>query len=631
MNRNFYLNFILTILALAVIIFGIILIQTVDIMRLRTEDLITRLVGIEEKIGLLDKRISMPGKVAVDSPAMTSTDPDSHKNRISPPEIANSKFFDPHAVDGGHIIISVRNETKNMNYLVNNESFVSTIWNYCNDSLAERNYEHPEIFQPQLAESWELSQDKMVYTFHLKRGILWHDFKDPVSGKEWKDVAVTAHDFKFYIDTVKNEETDCAPSRTYLKDLDRIEIISDYEFKVFWKKKYFLSESITLGLNPLPRHLYHAYNGPFNGKKFNDDHQRNRMIVGCGPYYFEKWNKGQQIVLRRNEKYYGKQYGVMPAIKYIVFEVIKHPNTQMQALISGDIDRMTMTPEQWVKSSDKPAFKPEKGSLTKLKYPARSYYYIGYNQKKPLFQDRKVRLALTHLVDRQRILKEIYHGLGRITTGNFFMDTPYYDRSIKPYPFSVSKAKELLHEAGWSDSDDDGILDKNGRKFEFTCLMVSNHPIQSKMLPIIKEDMAKAGIIMRINNVEWSVYVQRLEKKSFEVCVLGWALSFESDPYQVWHSSEADKIASSNHISFKNKQADKLIEQIRGCFDLKTRIQLCNKFHRLLHEQQPYTFLITPFSLIAQNNRYQNVRVFPAGIATEIMWVPKNKQQKINF
>ncbi len=626
MNRNVYINIIGTILLVCVIFFGIAIVKSIDKMCRSTEKLASNLNDIQSSIANLEKKIA-EGRIS--APVPSASNVQEQKTSTAPVKIANLQYYDPNAEDGGRLIAAISSETENMNYLINNESFVSAIWGYATDSLTDRNKEHIEIFEPKMAESWSLSDDKMTYTIKLRKGILWHDFTDPVTKKQWKDVEVTAHDFKFYVDVVKNEAVDCAPERSYLKDLDRVEVVSDYEFKVIWSKPYFLSESITLGLSPLPRHLYHAYEGPFDGKKFNDDNERNRMVVGCGPYRFERWDKGQRIVLKRWEKYFGKQYGIMPHLETIVFEVIPHPNTQFQSLVSGMIDRMGLTPEQWTKRTNIPEFDENTGKIGRYKYPGRSYFYIGYNLNMPLFQDKKVRQALTHLVDRERIVKEVYYGLARVVTGPSFIDSPYYDKSIAPYPFSIEKAKALLAEAGWKDTNGDGILDKNGKKFEFSIIGVSNHPIQERMLPMIKEDMAKAGIVMNITFIEWSVYTQRLENKSFEVCTLGWGMGLEDDPYQIWHSSQADIKASSNHICFKNKEADKLIDEIRVCFDLDKRIKLFYQFHRLLHDEQPYTFLVSPYSLVALSKVYRNVRVFPGGIDTNIMWCPKNLQKPV--
>jgi peptide/nickel transport system substrate-binding protein len=149
------------------------------------------------------------------------------------------------------------------------------------------------------------------------------------------------------------------------------------------------------------------------------------------------------------------------------------------------------------------------------------------------------------------------------------------------------------------------------------------------MLSIIKEDMAKAGVVMKIQAVEWSVLTQRLENKSFEACTLGWTQALAPDPMQLWHSKEAETKGSSNHIGFKSKEADELIEEIRVTFDLQKRIKLCHEFHRLLHDLQPYTFLVSPNALQAINRRYKNVRVFSTGIPDKIMWVPRSEQKTV--
>ncbi|MCP3968469.1 MAG: hypothetical protein GY750_18915 [Lentisphaerae bacterium] len=618
MNKNFYLNFILTIGVLALIFFGILLVNAVDRVHHTNQKIIANLSNLEDLINQLPTQVQAKPQLSNASNVVSSA-------QIINEQAANAEFFYPKAQRGGRIIQATLADTGNMNYLINNENTASICWQLCNSSLAERNFKDPEKFQPLMAKSWSVSKDKLVYTINLRKGILWHDFTDPVTGKLWKNVEVTAEDFKFYLDVINNKDTNCAAYRVYYHDIDKFEIINKYKFKVYWKKRYFRSLELTLGLSPLPRHLYYAYKGPFDGKKFNEDHKRNRMIVGCGPYRFLRWEKDRRIIFVRNEKYFGKSLGIMPPIKYRVLEIIKHPNTQFQALISEKVDRLGLTPEQWVNRTNTKEFGKD-GFLKKYKYLSRTYAYIGYNLKNPIFTDSRVRRAMTYLINRKKILSEIYHGLGKIVTGPFFYDSPYYDKSIKPYEFNVEKAKQLLADAGWKDTNDDGVLEKNGKKFEFTFMQVANSTTQQKMLPIIKEDLAKAGIEMHIQSMEWSIYIQRLEQKNFDVCCLAWTLPYESDPYQVWHSSQADKKYSSNHISFKNAEADRLIEEIRRTFDVKKRIKLCHKFQQLLHEEQPYTFLIAPYSLMVQNKRYRNMRKFPLGYPAEILWTPKSEQ-----
>jgi peptide/nickel transport system substrate-binding protein len=622
-NRSFLSNIILITGVIIIAVIGIMVIKSIDHSRFQMEKLSAQLYkqgSVLKKIEHLINNKEFNYKKT--------------KSLLKNNDIANLKYFDQKAAFGGRLVSPVVSAAKNMNYIINNDAFVGKLWEKVNSSLAARDYEHPEKFKPLLAKKWEISEDKFVYTIELRKGILWQDFTDPVTGKKWKDVEVTSRDFKFFLEVVQNKDIDCAPIRTYYKDLEKLEIISKYKFKVYWGKKYFLSESSTLGLSPLPRHLYHSYDGPFDGIRFNDDYARNKIIVGCGPYRFDRWDAGQRIILKKWDKYFGTQYGIAPPINTLVYEIIKHPNTQYQSLLSEDIDKMNLSADQWVNRTNIPEFNQnsDKYILNKYKYPSKSYSYIGYNLKNPLFKNKNVRKALTHLVNREKILKVVFSDLGRIVSGNFFIDSPYYDKSIKPYSFSVQVAKKLLKDAGWEDIDGDGILEKDGRPFKFTILTISNSVTQEKMFPIIKEDMKKAGIVMNINKVEWSVYVQRLEKKDFDVVSLGWSMGFESDPFQIWHSSMADVAGSSNHIGFNNKKADELIEKMRTCFDFKERIKLAHQFHELLHEEQPYTFLFCRDSLVAINKRYKNVHLFDEYpiIPDEIMWVPENKQKHIN-
>ncbi len=612
MNKNFYLNIIATLILVILIFFGVLMVGVFDRMRFEQE------AGRQAMTELTDavKRLqSMQFTVQSGGAPVQRTE-----------KIANSEFFDPAATPGDRMVQVAAADTGNMNYLINPENTVGVFTAKCSSALAERNYADPTKFEPLMAESWTISEDKLTYTIKLRKGILWHDFTDPVTGKEWRDVEVTAHDFKFYFDVVMNPQTNCAVHRVSMQEVESIDVINDYEFTVKWKRRYFLSESATMMLSPLARHLYHAYEGPFDPLKFNDDHQRNRMIVGCGPYRFVRWDKDARVVFTRWDKYFGNKLGIAPPVKDLVYEIIKMPNTRFQALVAGNVDWMSLSPEQWVTRTDIPQF-GEKGTFDKYQTPGMPYYYIGYNLRKPLFQDKRVRQALTMLVDRERIMKDVYYGLGRVVTGPFYYDSPYNDRSIKPWPFDLARAKQLLAEAGWSDSDGDGILDKNGQKFEFTIMEIAGSAIQSRMLPIIKEDMAKAGIEMKIQSFEWSVYLQRLDQRSYDVCTLGWTAPYESDPYQIWHS-DSDSPSGSNHIGFKNPEADRLIDAMRIEFDVDKRIELAHQFHKLLHEEQPYTFLFSPDNLEAISKRYKNVRVFPLEIAKDIVWTPLGQQLK---
>ncbi len=526
-------------------------------------------------------------------------------------EFANAEFFVP-ASPGGTLRECIAAEPPNLNPIICNEATAAELYSLCMATPGERSFEHPDgEFRPLMAESWDISPDHLTYRIRLRRGILWHAYTDPVTGERVPAREVTAADFAFFVEVMRNPEVNCAPLRSYYQDLDRLEVINSREFVVRWKRPFYGSLSATLGMSPLPRHYFHAYPGPFDGRRFNDDHRRNAFIVGCGPYRFERWEKNRRIVLRRNDSYFGIAFGAAPALETRVFEVIQLPNTRFQALAAGRLDLLGLTPDQWVRRGNDPIF--SSGAFRKFKYPSLSYSYIGYNQRSPLFRDRRVRQALTMLVDRERIRRDIYHGLAIPVNGPFPPGSRYSDPELKPWPYDPARARRLLAEAGWRDADGDGILEREGRKFSFTMLQGANHPLQTRLFPLLRESFGAAGTEMKIETLVWSVYLERLEERNYEACCLGWTTNFDPDPYQVWHS---DGIAppGSNHICYSNPELDRLIVELRTTFDPEARLRLARRIEAVIHEDQPYTFLFAPYSLAAVSSRFGNVRVFPSGL-----------------
>ncbi len=531
--------------------------------------------------------------------------------------IANRKFYKLNAPDGGTMTQALAAEPAHFNTIILNEATAAEITGLCNSSLGERDWEHPEEFLPLLAESWQISEDHLRYDITLRKNVWYCDYRDPDSGEMVRKLEVTAHDFKFFIDVVQNESVNAAPLRVYYQDLDRIEVLDDYHFTVYWKRPFYGSLSATLGMSPLPKKFYWNYPGPFDGSRFNQDHQRNRMIVGCGPYRLDEWKRDQFIRLVRNENYFGSDYGIAPRIDILEFKIIKHPNTRFQALRAKTLDALNLTPDQWVNRARDPMF--NNGSFHRYRYLTPVYTYIGYNEKNPIFQDKQVRQALSSLVDREKIRRDVYFDLAECVNGPFYLQSAYCDKTLPPWRYDPEHAKHLLSQAGWLDTDGDGIREKSGRKLSFTILQVANHPIQQKMLPLLKESFAAAGIDMQIQTVEWSVYVRKLDERDFDVCTLGWSGSFDPDLYQIWHSSQIAG-SGSNFIGYHNEEVDRLIEEMRVTFDLNKRIEIAHRLERILYEDQPYTFLFTPYALRAISGKFGNVREFPIGIPEIIFY-----------
>ena len=546
---------------------------------------------------------------------------------------SNAEYFDKNAKNSGTLTTAINSDVPSLNPLTCNEAAASSIIGLCTSPLATRDWQHPEKFTPLVANSWQVSPDGKKINIKLRQGILWHDFTDPDTGKHVPSSQVTAHDFVFYVETLRDPQVNAGHLRNYYQDLESIRAVNDFELELVWKTEYFRSLEMSLSLLPLPRHFY-APNGKLDPEKFNYDAKRNDMIVGCGPYKLVEYKRNEHFILQRFNNYFGIALNIAPPIKKRVIKIVKQTN-MLQLFEAGELDMFPMNAEQWKDRSAKKGYSAHVLQLgensnahplqqgekfRRIKYLDNAYLYIGYNQRNELFADRRVRQAMTMLCNRQRIVSELYYNLARVISGPFFCDSPYYNRSIQPLPFDPARAKALLAEANWRDTDGDGILDRNGKKFVFTSLIVAGSKRYKQLMEIFKEDLAAAGIDMKIVPVDWNVYLQRLNSRSYDMCCLGWSLPYESDPYQVWHSSQIDN-QGSNHVSFNSPQADKLIEEIRKTMDTDKRIKLCHEFHKLIHEEQPYTFLLVPDALTAASGKLQNIRCFPTGIETESFWI----------
>jgi peptide/nickel transport system substrate-binding protein len=269
-----------------------------------------------------------------------------------------------------------------------------------------------------------------------------------------------------------------------------------------------------------------------------------------------------------------------------------------------------------------------KNSFKCLAYwnPGVPFYYIGWNQDTPFFSDRRVRFAMTLMLDRQAIVQHLLKGSDKIATGPFFIYGRENNPDIQPWPYDPNKAAELLDEAGWKDTDGDGIRDKNGTSFRFKFSYSADYLLYQNLAAILKDSAAKLGIEVIPDPVEWSILITRVTDRKFESMVMGWGGAIVDDNYQIFHSSQIGN-RGSNYVGFKNAEADKLLEQIRRTMDDEKRIKLSRKFHSIVHYEQPYTFLFTRPTYRIVVPRFENVIVHKLGVKEEEWFVPKDKQR----
>ncbi|MCX7678804.1 MAG: peptide-binding protein [Spirochaetes bacterium] len=488
--------------------------------------------------------------------------------------------------DSNTLYVHLSAEPGTLNPIISTEAIAGAVTKYIYETLLERDYDTLEL-KPQLAERYQVRAGGLVYRFFLKKGVLWDD-----------GVEFSADDVVYSFERIKDPKVAGAALKVYYIDVIACRKIDRYTVEFVCRRPYFMQRELLGEMPIVPRHVYD------DGKDFNT-HPMNRHPIGTGPFAFERWDTRKRIVLKRNERYRGS----LPEIARVVYRVVPDPHVAFMKLKKNELDVMSLSPLQWTKMSSTEKFERE---FYKLKYYLPYYNYIGWNAQRVFFSDRRVRLALTHLINRKVILEKLLFGLGEIVTGTFFIYSKNYSPDIAPWPYDPQKAKELLKEAGWWDSNNDGILDKDGKKFSFTLVYPVNSEYSEKLAVILKEDFAKAGIEMHIERYEWAVFVQKLNNRDFDATSVGWSLGYSGDPYQLWHSSQIKE--GSNFCSFKNEEADRLIEAARLELDENRRIKLYHRFNRILHHEQPYTFMFCNPALVAVSKRFDNVKVHTMGL-----------------
>jgi peptide/nickel transport system substrate-binding protein len=508
------------------------------------------------------------------------------------------------------------------------------------------NRENYELI-PWIAESFpEISSDQLSYTFNIRKDVRFSDGK-PLSGK----------DLIFTFKAAMNPLVDAAQLRQSIDMLNKVELVNGDEYRVrfIFSRPYFKAVYAICDIQIMAKHtadpegLTDKYTFEecrdiesarknqamkkfadwFNSQEMNRNPQN---LIGSGPYIFEKWETGQWVYFRRNPDYWNKNgaYGRAFPDK-LVIRVIQDQSSATVAAKNREIDLMYVTkPVDFVKE----LANPDEFGMRKADPFEPVFNYLAYNQKNIIFSDVRVRWALAYLVDRDLIIEKVQYNLAVPTqSAVYFGDREHYNSELPEIKYNPDKARELLTEAGWTDTDGNGILDKSidGRKteFRFTYLLNTNEQRKQTCL-VIADAMKKVGIIADIQTLEWSVFLEKLKKHEFDAYMGAWVLTdYPPDLYQLFHSSQSLN-EGSNYMSFSDPAADSLMEQYRKEFDLSARIRIIKEIQKILYDRQAYTFLWVPKAKYVYGERFRNVRWYPTPItsyqATE-WWVPLSQQK----
>ena len=529
-------------------------------------------------------------------------------------------------------------DPKGFNPLLENSGYnVEYIENYVGYPVASMNaWTNPSTWYGVAAYRVEITEDAKEYTIYLRPGAKWPapvnvNLDDPKYAWLKGDHPVTAGDFGFALDMILNPQVESGPARNYYADLESWKAPDATTLVLRWKRKLFGNLAQSLVVEPLPKFLYASdeHGVPFPketlGTSFNQHWYNHKGYLGPGPYAMTRYESGSKIVLTRNESFQGDK----PAIKSIAYPIYTDPTQTIIKLKAHEINVADISAGQYrdeILKYKEPGRSPPKdspffdGRIRCEPVQASQYRYIAWNADRPFFSDKRVRRAMTLAFDRKRILDNVWWGLGVLVSGPFPPAAAYNDPTVQLLPFDLNAAKALLTEAGWTDTDGDGLIDKalhpgEARKpFEFTLVMATAVKESLVMANILRDDLLKLGVKMNIDAVEWSLFLKRIDERSFDAYPAAWVVGWDDDPYQIWHSSQADVAKGSNRIGFRNKEADRIIETLRETFDPAERIKLLQAFHRLLAEEQPYSFFSAKKIVTCSWKEVENVmfaKVFP--------------------
>ncbi len=502
-----------------------------------------------------------------------------------------------------------------------------------------------ETLTPQLALKLEVhpsseDPDMQEYWVHLRDDIYWAPL-EPAHFPETLELApqflekqkVTAHDFKFFYDAIMNpylHEGKAASLRTYFSDIQDFIVVNDKTFIVRWKvhptqdseghavrRVKYTSMGLTGSLQPLPRFVFQYF---VDGQKIIEDdaesdtyrknsvwaqnfshHWAKNVIVSCGPYLFDGMTE-EGIKFRRNPHYHDPFAVLIEGTKFTFKESF---DAVWQDFKAGKVDLCTLAPNQLIElntflnSKEYQAQKANNQSIQTLDYVDHAFYYIGWNQQKPYFVNENVRKAMTLAIDRRRIIEQNLNMMAIGITGPFFRYSSANNDEVTEYPYDPEEARRLLEEAGWIDIDGDGIREKyvDGVMTPFRFKMY--YFVKSLSTKVIAEYITTAlrdiGVHCELCGLDIADLSRHFEDKNFDAIFMGWKLGTPpEDPRQLWHSSGAKEKGSSNAVGFSNPEIDSLIEKLNYEYDKTKRRELYHRFHEIIHEEEPYTFLYTP-------------------------------------
>jgi microcin C transport system substrate-binding protein len=480
---------------------------------------------------------------------------------------------DQKAKKGGKITVTLYKYPKSLMLYLSHDLYSHIIDEFIFDALCEYNYKSGKLV-PRLATKWDISKDKLKFTYYLNKKARFADGKP-----------VTAHDVKFTFDTIVHPKHLTGPYKVLMSDkFKEVNVIDDYTVEFIAKKVHYNNLEESCDTYILPKHFFSK--GDFN-KSFNE------KLMGSGPYKLGKIKRGQLIELVRRPDYWGYDLNTNKGrfnFDKILYKIVEDNAVSYELFKNGEIDvyffETTAETTRWINETNDAKYKNNWILKKKVENstPRGTQGYF-FNMRKPLFKDVKVRLAMAHLLNRDKIINELlYNEYTKLSS--YFPNSIYSNLNLKPIEYDPKKAMQLLKEAGWYKTDKDGVLLKDNIRFEFDFTYASK--ADEKYLTIFKEDLKKVGIKMNLKLTTWPTLVKQWDTFDFDVSTVSWTGVMSPDPRQLWHSETANIESTSNMPGFANTEADTLIESLAPIFDVNKRARIIQKIDEIVFNTHPY-------------------------------------------
>jgi len=456
----------------------------------------------------------------------------------------------------GTLVVSAALEPKSFN--VNYDTFGGA--GYINLNIYSKivGFDHVknEVF-PDLAESWDISDDLKVYTFHLRPNVKWHD-----------GTPFTSADVKWTMDDII-AQGEAAVTYKFLSDVESIETPDDLTVVVNLKRpngimaQNFASYN---GFNILPKHLYEGTNAR--------DNPANLRPVGTGPFRFADHVPGSHVILEPNPDYYGEG----PYLERLVFQFTPNLATSLMALEAGQVGYVTASPP----FADVPRLQSLSGVSVDAT-PSAIVMWFGFNFDKPIWQDPKVRLAISHAINRDEIVEKLYLGLVKPSWGHFTSAVPWaYNADAKEPAFDTAKAEQLLDEAGYPRGAD-------GNRMTVRFIVFPTNIWGSvEQAQMVKQQLSVIGVDVQVDVIEFALRNDAINKRDFDFVHGGGLRGPDPSELVTYYESTSTK----NSMHYKNARVDELLVLGRSVADPDKRRAYYAELQQILADEQPMVTMI---------------------------------------